>query len=423
MVRRAEDVLLGLVFLLEALEDGIAELVASQLCRLDACSLRGSMPNWPISALCRPLMFHWSGCLFSGANSSSALREMPADVVFEDELALLDAFEKLAAQAIDGLALLVHHVVVLEQVFARFEVLRFDGLLRGLDAVGDHARLDRHALFHAQALKQRRDPLLGEDAHQVVFKREEEARGAGIALAARASAQLVVDAARLVALGAEDEQPARGDDLFVFLAAASACTWFTCVPLGFGYFELLALVVEAQKPAGAMGLISPSASAEWRARGSSSPAPGGSMNSGLPPSRMSVPRPAMLVAMVTMPRRPAWATISASRSWNLAFSTTWRTPLRCRMAERRSDFSIDVVPTSTGCSVLVQLGDVVGDGLVFLLLRAVDDVGVLFAQHRLVGGDDDDFELVDLLELGGLGLGRAGHAARASCTGGSSSGR
>ena len=45
------------------------------------------------------------------------------------------------------------------------------------------------------------------------------------------------------------------------------------------------------------------------------------MNSGLPPSTMSVPRPAMLVEIVTRPRRPAWATISASRSWCLAFRT------------------------------------------------------------------------------------------------------
>ena len=37
------------------------------------------------------------------------------------------------------------------------------------------------------------------------------------------------------------------------------------------------------------------------------------MASGLPPRMMSVPRPAMFVAMVTAPLRPAWATISASR--------------------------------------------------------------------------------------------------------------
>ncbi len=97
-----------------------------------------------------------------------------------------------------------------------------------------------------------------------------------------------------------------------------------------------------------MGLIAPSATLMARALlffTSSCRA----MNSGLPPSRISVPRPAMLVAMVTMPDRPACATISASRSWNFAFSTTWRTPLRCKIPDSRSDFSIDVVPTSTGC--------------------------------------------------------------------------
>ena len=133
------------------------------------------------------------------------------------------------------------------------------------------------------------------------------------------------------------------------------------------------------------------------------------MNSELPPSRMSVPRPAMLVAIVTMPRRPAWATISASFSWNLALRTTWRTPLRLRISESSSDFSMEVVPTRTGC-FLVQARDLVGHGEVLFLRSAIDHVGVLDAQHRAVGGNDDDVELVDLVELGGFGFRRAGHA-------------
>mmetsp|Transcript_7628 Transcript_7628/g.26847 ORF Transcript_7628/g.26847 Transcript_7628/m.26847 type:complete len:215 (-) Transcript_7628:1235-1879(-) len=48
----------------------------------------------------------------------------------------------------------------------------------------------------------------------------------------------------------------------------------------------------------------------------------------LPPSTMSVPRPAMFVAMVTAPRRPACATVSASclAYWGLAFSRLCCTP-------------------------------------------------------------------------------------------------
>ncbi len=59
----------------------------------------------------------------------------------------------------------------------------------------------------------------------------------------------------------------------------------------------------------------------------------------------------MLVATVTVWRRPAWATIMASRSWCLAFSTAWATPRLSSMRDRRSDFSTDTVPTSTGWPV------------------------------------------------------------------------
>ena len=110
------------------------------------------------------------------------------EVVVGDELLLVDAFHELTAQAVDGFALLVHDVVVLEDVFAGFEVLRFDCFLRGLDAAGDHAGFDGDALFHAETLEERGDPLASEDAHEVVFEGEEEARGAGVALTAGAAA-------------------------------------------------------------------------------------------------------------------------------------------------------------------------------------------------------------------------------------------
>src|SRR5438552_2346779 len=100
-------------------------------------------------------------------------------------------------------------------MFARFEVLAFNRLLRRLDAAGDELRFDGHALFHPQPLKQVRHPLLGEDAHQVIFERKIEARGAGIALATGTPAKLVVDAARLMALSTENVQAPDGGDLIV----------------------------------------------------------------------------------------------------------------------------------------------------------------------------------------------------------------
>ena len=63
---------------------------------------------------------------------------------------------------------------------------------------------------------------------------------------------------------------------------------------------------------------------------------------------MSVPRPAMLVAMVTVPGLPASATISASFWCSLALSTWCGTLRMFRVRLSNSEISTDVVPTSTG---------------------------------------------------------------------------
>ena len=104
------------------------------------------------------------------------------------------------------------HVVVLEHALADEEVLLLDLLLRLLDLLGEHLRLDRLLVAlvvdRAEAVEDLVDPVAGEEADEVVLGGEEEARLAGVALAAGAAAQLVVDAARLVALGAADEEAA-----------------------------------------------------------------------------------------------------------------------------------------------------------------------------------------------------------------------
>ncbi len=63
-----------------------------------------------------------------------------------------------------------------------------------------------------------------------------------------------------------------------------------------------------------------------------------------------------------------------------------------------------------GLAGRVALGDVLDDLLELRLLVLVDEVGLVLALHGPVRGDRDDAELVGAHELGGLGLGRAGHA-------------
>ena len=100
-------------------------------------------------------------------------------------------------------------------MLAGAEVLGLDGLLGFGDALGDQARLDGDVLLHAEPQHQALDAVAAEDAEQVVLQGEVEAGTAGVALAAGAPTELVVDAAGVVALGAHDVQAPQGNYLVV----------------------------------------------------------------------------------------------------------------------------------------------------------------------------------------------------------------
>ncbi len=122
----------------------------------------------------------------------------------------LDAvrLQQLVALAIDHLALVVVDVVEVQQVLADVEVVRLHLALRVGDLLGDQRAFDDVVFLQAHPRHHLLYPVGGEDAHQVVFQRQVEAGRTRIALAAGTPAQLVVDAAALVALGADDVQAA-----------------------------------------------------------------------------------------------------------------------------------------------------------------------------------------------------------------------
>ncbi len=125
------------------------------------------------------------------------------------------ALEQLVALLVDHAALVVGDVVVLEQLLADVEVARLDAVLRLGDRAVDDRMLDRLAFGHLELLHDDAEALAAEDAQQRILEREIEARRSRVALAAGAAAQLVVDAPRLVPLGADDVQAARLDDVVV----------------------------------------------------------------------------------------------------------------------------------------------------------------------------------------------------------------
>ena len=84
-----------------------------------------------------------------------------------------------------------------------------------LIGAGDHRVLDRDVGRDVQPVHDRPDPVGVEHPHQVVLERQVEPGLARVALAAGPAAELVVDAPRLVPLGAEHVQAAGLDDLLV----------------------------------------------------------------------------------------------------------------------------------------------------------------------------------------------------------------
>ena len=126
------------------------------------------------------------------------------DVV--DLLAVVLGTNHVAAEAVNHLALAVHHVVILERAFANRVVVLFDATLGRLDRAVEPAMLQLLPLFESEALHDTGDTVRPEQAHQVILERDVEARRSRIALARAAPAQLAVDPARFVPLGGNHMQ-------------------------------------------------------------------------------------------------------------------------------------------------------------------------------------------------------------------------
>src|SRR5215469_8050874 len=111
---RTEDLFLDLVAVAQLFEDGLSQLVPVQAGDIDlflpvnaelVVELRENRLGIPLvrMRLLRRVLVE-------------NVREDRREVVISDQLLLVDALHQLAAQTVDGLALLVHHVVVLEDV-------------------------------------------------------------------------------------------------------------------------------------------------------------------------------------------------------------------------------------------------------------------------------------------------------------------
>ena len=313
----------------------------------------------------------------------------------EDAVAQVALVEDLVAQGVDDLALGVEHLVVLEDVLADLAVLLLDGGLRPLDGLGDHPRLEGHVVGEGLA-HHPVDGTGGEQAHEVVLERQVEPALAGVTLTAGAAAQLVVDPARLVALGAQDVQPAERPDLDALGLRVGLVHLLELDQQG---LALGGVEVDALGPHVAQGQALGVAAEEdvdastghVGGHGDRAEAAGLGDDLGLSGVLLGVEHLVGDAALVEQ----------AGELLGL-------------LHRDRAD--------EHGLARLVALGDVVDDRAELAVLALVDQVALVEPGVVPVRRDGHDLEVVGGGELGGLGEGRSGHPGRASRTCGSSSG-
>src|SRR5581483_7223314 len=145
---RSNQLLFGVVAVLQLVEDSVSEFLPIERLRLNPFG-EDVYTKSREDRIFQPLDVPILGMNFDGTELIQELAKNSGDVIVENELFLINAFEQLAAQTVHRFALLVHHVVIFEQVFAGLEVLRFDSFLGFFNAPRYQAGFDRNTFFHS----------------------------------------------------------------------------------------------------------------------------------------------------------------------------------------------------------------------------------------------------------------------------------
>ena len=285
-----------------------------------------------------------------------ALGEHLADVGFQ-----VRARKYLLALAVDYVAVGVHHVVVFHKMLSHVEVVRFHFHLRVFNRFADDVVGDGFVLFHARPVHDGADAVAAESADDFVVKRHVELRGAGVALPPGAPSELVVDAPRLVALGADDVQAAGVQDALVILF-----------------------------PLSRRDAVDVGAAAQNDVRSAPRHVGGDSHR-----ARLARLRHDERLALVLL----------GVQDFVGDSPPPERVAERLRLVDvRRSDQN--GLPRAAALLYLADDRAVLG-GLVF-----VNQIGQVFPNHRAVGGYRHYFQLVDFVEFLRFGGGGAGHAGQ-----------
>ena len=128
----------------------------------------------------------------------------------------IQTVQHLKALFIDQLTLLIHYVIVKENVLTSAEVFAFQTLLRIFNGFRKKLNLKGLIFIHTKTVCKAKHPIGAEKTEQIVFQRKVEGRITGVALTAASAAELVIDTAGFVALGTQNVKTARFSCLFRF---------------------------------------------------------------------------------------------------------------------------------------------------------------------------------------------------------------
>ena len=117
--------------------------------------------------------------------------------------------QNLFALSVDNLTLLVHNIVILQDVLTNAEVACFNLLLRVLDGLGYEAVLNRLIILHTQLVHNAGNIIATEQTHQIVLQAQEEFGRTRIALTSAAATQLVINTTAFMTLRTDDMQTAK----------------------------------------------------------------------------------------------------------------------------------------------------------------------------------------------------------------------
>ncbi len=290
----------------------------------------------------------------------------------------------------DHLALIVHHVIVFEDILADIEIVPFDAGLGALDGLGDHGVGNRFPVFQSQRSEDLFHAFGEEPAHQIVLQRDEEFRPPRIALTARTAAQLVVDTTAFVPLGADHHQPACRQR-FLFL--------FCDIGLDLGGLFLKRLVLDTLAFIG---------NAHFQIAAKLDVGPATGHVCGNRDGARHTRRRDDLGFLLMM------AGVEDGDVLDPLFLEEVRKHLRT--LDRGGADQNRLVARAA-------LDHLVGDGLELFLDRAIDLVVLVDTRDRHVGGHGHNVQPVDIGKFGRLGIGRAGHAGQLCVKPGNNSGR